>query len=103
MSTGTQEMTIEAADLRSRVVSLEHKHAATEQRLTNMEQRFVQADIADARKEEQWKNLLEKFGGLDKKLDKINGYLVTIVLAIVVGLLGAFMTFVTKGGLHIPS
>jgi uncharacterized coiled-coil protein SlyX len=91
------------ADLRSRVVSLEHKQAATDQRLTGMEQRFVQGDIADARKEEQWKNMLEKFVGLDKKLDKINGYLVTIVLAIVLGLLGAFMTFITRGGLHIPS
>ncbi|RVG96684.1 hypothetical protein CN221_11055 [Sinorhizobium meliloti] len=95
--------TMDTADLRSRVVSLEHKHASTEQRLTSMEQRFVQADIADARKEEQWKNLLEKFVGLDKKLDKINGYLVTIVLAIVLAVLGAFMTFVTRGGLNIPS
>jgi uncharacterized coiled-coil protein SlyX len=94
--------TMDTADLRSRVVSLEHKHAATEQRVANIEQRFVQADIADARKEEQWKNLLEKFVGLDKKLDKINGYLVTIVLAIVLGVLGAFMTFVTRGGLNIP-
>lgn len=98
---GTEEIAMDA-DLRSRVVQLEHKHAAHDQRLTDIDRRLTKADIEDARKEEQWKNLLEKFVGVDKKLDKITGYLVSIVMAIILSILGALMAYMIKGGFHIP-
>jgi hypothetical protein len=79
------------------VVALEHKYAPHDQRLVSVEGRLTQADIADARKEEQFKSLLEKFRILDKKLDKTNGYLMAIVIAIAVGLIGAFVKVMQTG------
>ncbi|ASP84177.1 hypothetical protein CDO26_05875 [Sinorhizobium meliloti] len=110
--------TMDTADLRSRVVSLEHKHASTEQRLTSMEQRFVQADIADARKEEQWKSLLEKFVMMDRKIDTVDTslnkkmddlggnmrWLGKIVIgAALSAMVAGVVAFMMKGGFHIPS
>lgn len=91
---GLEENQMETADLRSRVVALEHQRAADGQRITAVEHRLTQGDIADARKEEQVKSLLEKWSDLNKKMDKTNGYLMAIVIAIVIGLIGAFI----KGG-----
>ncbi|MGT2443064.1 hypothetical protein ACU4I5_10795 [Ensifer adhaerens] len=59
-------------DLRARVVALEQKASDTERRLSGMEQWRQQSDLTDARKDEQWKNLLEKFGLMDRKIDTVD-------------------------------
>lgn len=93
---GNEEATMDA-DLRSRMVSQEHKTAALDQRMTTLEQWRAQSDIADARKEEQFKSLLEKFGIIDRKIDKTNGYLMAIVIAIILGMIGAFVKLMQTG------
>ena len=66
---------METADLRSRVVALEHKTAASEQRLSIIEQWRAQMDIFNARRDEQFKNLTDRFDSLDKKIDGIDANL----------------------------
>lgn len=103
-------------DLRSRVVALEHKHASHDQRLTSIDQRLTQADIADARKEEQWKNLLEKLVMTNQKIDDVKtdlhakmdslGGSIRWVGRLVIGsfitaLVGAVVVFMIKGGFYI--
>ncbi|NOV17894.1 hypothetical protein E5S70_17735 [Ensifer adhaerens] len=105
------------ADLRSRMVSQEHKTAALDQRLTTLEQWRAQSDIADARKEEQFKSLLEKFGMMDRKIDGVDTSLnrkmddlggnIRWLGKIVIGaalsaMVAGIVAFTMKGGFHIP-
>ncbi len=62
-------------DLRARVVSTEQKVAENASRISALEQRQTQADIAEARKNEQWTNLVEKFAGLNLKMDSVDASL----------------------------
>ncbi|WP_376742376.1 pro-sigmaK processing inhibitor BofA family protein [Ensifer canadensis] len=101
---------MEAADLRSRMVSQEHKTAALDQRMTTLEQWRAQSDIADARKEEQFKSLLEKVGIMDtsmnKKMDDLAGSIKWVGKLVIGSAAGAIIagvvTFTLKGGFHIP-
>jgi uncharacterized coiled-coil protein SlyX len=112
-----EENIMDAADLRSRVVSLEHKHAAHDQRFSSIEQRLAQADIADARKDEQFKSLIEKLGMTNEKIDGVKTDLHAkmdslggsirwvgglIIAASVTALTGAVWVFIIKGGLNVP-
>ena len=59
------------ADLRSRVVALEHGSASDRQRLTAMEQWRAQMDIFNARKDEQFENFKGRFDSLNIKIDGV--------------------------------
>jgi len=59
---------MEIADLRPRVVAIEHKIASLE----NWQR---QNDIFNARKDEQFENLKGRFDSLDKKIDGVNANL----------------------------
>jgi uncharacterized coiled-coil protein SlyX len=113
---GTEDATMDA-DLRSRVVALEHKTAASEQRLAGIEQWRQQSDLIDARKDEQWKNLLEKFGLMDRKIDGVDTSLnkkmddlggnirwlgKVVIGAALSAMVAAVVAFMMKGGFHIP-
>ena len=108
---------MDAADLRSRVVSLEHKHAAHDQRFSSIEHRLAQSDIADARKDEQAKNLLEKLVMTNEKIDGVKTDLHAkmdslgggirwvgglVIAAFVTASVGAVVLFVVNGGLKVP-
>lgn len=105
-----EDNAMEAADLRSRMVSQEHKTAAIDQRLTTIEQWRAQSDIADARKDEQFKSLLEKVGILDtsmnKKMDELGGNIKWVGKLVIGSALSAIVAgvvaFMMKGGFYIP-
>jgi hypothetical protein len=99
---GNNEEATMDADLRSRVVALEHRSAASDQRLTNLEGWKQLSDIADAKKDEQWKSLLEKFGVMDRKMDDLTGTLKWVNKLIIGGLIAGVVGFMIKGGFHIP-
>lgn len=85
-------------DLRSRVVNLEHQGAARDQRISNLEAWRTQSDIADARKDEQFKNMDARFGRIEMDLTKINGTLAKIMWLVIAGIIMAMVTFMVKGG-----
>lgn len=86
-------------DLRSRVVSLEHQGQNREQRLATLEAWRTQRDIDNARHDERWKHMDEKIDAVGKKVDKISGDLSRIMWVVILGIIGAFVTWVVKGGL----
>lgn len=59
-------------DLRNRVVALEHKYLGFDPRMAAVEAWQRQADIFNARKDEQFENLKGRFDSLDKKIDTVN-------------------------------
>ena len=62
---------MDAADLRSRVVAVEHNFSAALARLAIVEQWRAQMDILTARRDEQFKNLTDRFDGLNIKIDGV--------------------------------
>lgn len=104
-------------DLRARVVALEQKASDTERRLSGMEQWRRQSDLTDARKDEQWNNLLDKFGQMDRKIDTVDTSLnnkmdepggnIRWLGKIVIGaalsaMVAGVVAFMMKGGFHVP-
>ncbi|MBD9510523.1 hypothetical protein IB265_27540 [Ensifer sp. ENS10] len=103
--------------LRARVVALEQKTLDTEPRLSGMEQWRQQSDLTDGPQGRSWKNLLEKFGLMDRKIDtvdtslnkKMDGlggnirWLGKIVIgAALSAMVAGVVAFMMKGGFHIP-
>lgn len=62
---------MDAADLRSRVVAVEHNFSAALARLAIVEQWRAQMDILTARRDEQFRNLTDRFDGLNIKIDGV--------------------------------
>ncbi len=100
MSERTTEM--DSGDLRSRVVSLEHQGAARDQRLAAVEAWQRQSDIADARKDEQFKHMDSRFSTLDAKIDGVSGTLNWIAKLVVGGIILAIVAFMMGGGFKVP-
>lgn len=100
------ETALSSPDLRVRVNALEHADAAIISRINVLEQWQRQTEIAEARKDEQWKNVDKRFDDLDKKIDKIGGLisklLWTIATTFFVGLATAFIAFLINGGMKVP-
>lgn len=94
---------MEAADVRARVVALEHKAQAYESRMTVMEQWRSQMDIFNARRDEQFTNMMGKFSDLEGKLDKLSGGISRLLWTIGSAVLAAVVVFVLKGGLNAPA
>jgi chorismate synthase len=89
-------------DLRSRVVSLEHQATAHSQRLTELEKGQRISEIVDAKRDEQFKSLLDKVASVDKKIDTVGDSMKWVVKLIIGGLIGALIAFVFNGGLKLP-
>lgn len=89
-------------DLRTRVVSLEHKALAVEPRLSALEAWQRQMDIFNARRDEQFKNLTDSFSTLNKKIDDLNGTLKWAVKTILGAMLVAVVAFMFRGGFNVP-
>jgi Flp pilus assembly protein TadB len=88
-------------DLRARVVSVEQTAASNTNRIATLENWRMQADISDARRGEQWTNLTEKFAGMDKKIDKIEGMIGRIAWLIIGAVILAIIGFMVRGGFNI--
>ena len=98
----TERTTDMDGDLRARVNGLEHTTAANNQRLTTLETWRTQSDIADARKEEQWKGMNDKIDHVGKKVDKISDNMSRIMWLVLSGIIMGVVAFMMRGGFHIP-
>lgn len=87
------------ADIRSRVVTLEHHFAAVSQRLTSLEAWQRQMEIFNARRDEQFTQVITSMTELRDKIDgamsKFLWLLISPVVVLVVG-------FALKGGFIVP-
>jgi hypothetical protein len=92
------EMTGQDGDLRSRVVSLEHTVQGNVQRLAAMETWQRQSDLADARKEGEWKAMNDKIDAVGSKVDKISDSLTWVVRLLVGGIIMAALALLFKSG-----
>lgn len=89
-------------DLRGRVVNVEHRLQDHSQRLAILEEWRVRSDLADARKEEQFKAMSDKVTGVDLKVDKISDTLSRIMWLILAGLVTGVVAYAMQGGFKLP-
>ncbi|MFB9952017.1 hemolysin XhlA family protein [Rhizobium puerariae] len=82
-------------DLRPRMVRVEHDLTDHHRRLTELEKHRQTADIADARRDEQWANMLAK-------IDAIDGNIKWVVKLIIGGIIAGAVGFMLKGGFSLP-
>lgn len=85
-------------DLRSRVVSLEHQHTSILQRVGDLERGQRMSDIEDAKRGEQWRNIVTQFESLDEKIDGLNNNIKWVVKLVIGGLIAALVGFIINGG-----
>lgn len=89
-------------DLRTRVVSLEHQSTLHSQQIAELEKWQRLSDIADARKDEQFKNMDMRFTSIDKKIEAINATLSRIMWLVLGGIIMGAVGFMLKGGFNLP-
>ena len=89
-------------DLRSRVVNLEQQLTGLIPRIVVLEKFQVQSEIADARKDEQWKHMDNRFNDLEKKISGVSDTLVWVVRLIIGALVLGIIGFMLKGGFNVP-
>ena len=89
-------------DLRSRVVNLEQQLTGILPRLVVLEKFQVQSEIADARKDEQWKHMDNRFNDLEKKISGVSDTLAKVVWLIISALILGVVSFMIKGGFNVP-
>lgn len=89
-------------DLRSRVVTLEHASADKNQRLSALEQWRTTVDIASARRDVAFENLVKTVDNVDKKIDGMAGNMTWIVRLIIGGIILGVIAFMIRGGFKIP-
>jgi len=89
-------------DLRSRVVNLEQQLTGILPRLVVLEKFQVQSEIADARKDEQWKHMDNRFNDLEKKISGVSDTLAKVVWLIISALILGVVSFMLKGGFNVP-
>ncbi|MBX8785294.1 MULTISPECIES: hypothetical protein [Brucellaceae] len=88
-------------DLRSRVVNLEQQLTGILPRLVVLEKFQVQSEIADARKDEQWKHMDNRFNDLEKKISGVSDTLAKVVWLIISALILGVVSFMIKGGFNV--
>ena len=88
-------------DLRSRVVNLEQQLTGIFPRLVVLEKFQVQSEIADARKDEQWKHMDNRFNDLEKKISGVSDTLAKVVWLIISALILGVVSFMIKGGFNV--
>lgn len=86
------------SDLRSRMVSVEHQTQTHGQRLSALEAWQRQSDLADARKEGEWKAMNDKIDAVGSKVDKISDSLQWVVRLLIGGIILAALSFLVRGG-----
>jgi hypothetical protein len=90
------------ADLRSRVVSIEHKFLSYDGRMSAIEQWRAQLDIFNARRDEQFTNLMSKFIDVEKKIDGVSGAISKVLWLVVGSVVVVVVGFALKGGFNLP-
>ncbi|MDP8249937.1 hypothetical protein I7V35_03425 [Pseudochrobactrum saccharolyticum] len=67
-------------------------------RVVVLEKFQVQSEIADARKDEQWKHMDNRFNDLEKKISGVSDTLAKVVWLIISALILGVVSFMIKGG-----
>lgn len=98
----TEPNDMEAMDLRSRIVTAEHRGSEHAHRLTALEAWQQQSAVSEARKDEQFKHMDTRFSTLDAKIDAVNGTLSWINKLLIGAVLMAAVAFMVNGGLKLP-
>lgn len=78
---------------------LEQQLALQSERLAALEAWKATQDTSSAVRTERDKHLDKRFDRLESSLNEVKGYLLKIVWVIILGVLGAFVTFMLRGGL----
>jgi len=86
------------SDLRSRMVSVEHRSAEHAQRIMALETWKQQSDVSEARKDEQWIALKGDMVVLKSSINEVQGTLKWIGRTIIGGIIAAILVFLVKGG-----
>jgi hypothetical protein len=68
----------------------------------DLRSRVVSLDIADARKDEQFKHMDMRFSTLDAKIDGVSGTLNWIAKLVISGIILAIVAFMMSGGFKLP-
>lgn len=84
----------ENADLRTRVVTLEHSQTAIQQRVSDLEKYRQTNEIADAKME-------ARVEAMNEKLSAISSNTTWIIRLVIGGILAGFVAFILKGGLNV--
>jgi hypothetical protein len=82
---------------------LEQQLAAQAERLRTLELWKATQDTNFAVRTERDKHLDLRFDRVELSINEVKGYLLKIVWVIILGVLGAFITFVLRGGLSGPT
>lgn len=85
-------MAEENADLRTRVVTLEHGQTAIQQRVSDLEKYRQSNEIADAKME-------TRVEAMNEKLSAISSNTTWIIRLVIGGILLAIIAFIVSGGL----
>lgn len=56
------------------------------------------SDIEDAKRGEQWRNIVTQFEGLDEKIDGLNNNIKWVVKLVIGGLIAGLVAFIINGG-----
>jgi hypothetical protein len=83
-------------DLRSRVVQAEHRLSETVVRIAAMELWKSSIEVTNARRDEQWTNMLARLNAIDNNIKWVGRL---VVGGVILGVLA----FVLRGGLYIPA
>ena len=70
--------------------------------MTNLEQWQRQAELADARKYEQWKHMDNRFNDLEKKISGVSDTLAKVIWLIISVLILSVVSFMIRGGFAVP-
>ncbi|MDM8343807.1 hypothetical protein P8H26_00155 [Pseudochrobactrum sp. sp1633] len=70
--------------------------------MTNLEQWQRQAELADARKDEQWKHMDNRFNDLEKKISGVSDTLAKVIWLIISVLILSVVSFMIRGGFAVP-
>lgn len=71
-------------------------------RLAALESWKATQDTSSAVRTERDKHLDQRFDRVESSINEVKGYLLKIVWVIILGVLGAFITFMVRGGLNGP-
>lgn len=84
-----------------RIISVEHQLSSHDQRIQALEAWQQDQRTNTAVRAEREKHLDRRFDKLENAVDEVKGYLLKIVWVIVIGILGAFVTFLINGGMSV--
>lgn len=82
-----------------RIDHIEHHLSSIDQRVQALEKWKGEANLDLAVRGERDKHLDRRFDKIEEQLKELKGYFTKVALAVILGILGYFLTFMVNGGL----